>query len=913
MSPAEDIIKLISEHGTRKKYIDPELKKRAWFKKYIKEEVNSVKSDFKNTNFVLFEGTVAEGDRFIDYVLLAEDNSPLAIIEAKKYSRDPKQGRIQARTYAKDIEKQVGYKIPIFLTNGRIWEYIDQHGGERRVSGPFTQEDLHRKRELFKNERDPSKIKINTKIVDRPKSILNVRRLSEHFAQGYRSALIEMATGTGKTRVAMALIDLLRNANLVRNVLFIVDRVSLADQASEEGFKKFFTEPPWELHRKGFSDTARFYATTVQTLMGKGKNGMFERFSPGFFDLIIFDEAHRSYYDKNNLIHQYFDAIKIGLTATPRKHESKNTYNLFDCINGKPTVEYSYDNAVIDKVLVPYTAQIIETKILSLGIEGSKLTADLKDQLRVQEENPETTQFTGAQYAKVFMDDKTNELIVREFMNRCYKSNEGLPCKSIFFCAGQKHAERVKKIFDKLFPKLGNHVQVIHSALHRAADELRRFRLNSEPRIALSVGMLDTGVDIPEVCNLVFVKPVFSHIRFWQMVGRGTRSLQACKHPEWLFDRDKKEFIIFDFMIGGHSNIIYHKFKKTKEKEAGRDVITQIFKNRVSLLKKALSNAQKKIIFNKIIEDISALGEESFILRDKLPTIKKIKKSFDLDKYIKELEGEIAPLMILNQGTNPTVSSFILQVEKLFRYILDDNSAKIDKITEYVQEMLENILQKESLSEIKAKKREILKVLQEEYWEDLTFEDVEFIIKELAPLIRHYEKQRKRWIEINAPDIILNEAEIKHEIKEDPKFKELIEKNPLIKKIEKGEGIISKELLDLEKQLCELNPSYTIENVQKSLKTDFLEFIHEIIGLTHEYDPKEIIEREFDKFMKDHNHYNSRQLEFLELLKKVFAERKKIELKDLAEEPLSNLDPLGIFQEEELKVIVEMCNKIKMK
>ncbi len=354
---------------------------------------------------------------------------------------------------------------------------------------------------------------------------------------------------------------------------------------------------------------------------------LFEKFSPGFFDLIVFDEAHRSIYDKNNLINQYFDAIKIGLTATPREHETKNTYELFECLQNKPAVDYSYDEAVQDKVLVPYNAEIIDTKVLSLGIKAGELTKSLRDQIRRQEENPDYVEYTGAQFDRVFMDDKTNELIIREFMNLCYKSDEGKPCKSIFFCASRRHAQHMKDIFGKLFPNLSGDVQVITSNMDRAEDEVLRFQLQSEPRIALSVGMLDTGVDVPEVCNLVFVKPVFSHIRFWQMVGRGTRNLDACKHPEWLPGRDKKAFKIFDFKIGSHSNIKYHEFKVSEVRKPQLDVISRIFENRIELLRKQLDENQKKMVSDKIMGPIESLDKESFIVREKLPVIYEIEKN----------------------------------------------------------------------------------------------------------------------------------------------------------------------------------------------------------------------------------------------------------------------------------------------
>ena len=903
----------LSEKITREKYIDPELKKRGWLKKYLKEEVNSVKSDFVNKQFIFHDGRPEKKvDRFIDYLLLDEDYSILSLIEAKRFSQDQEKGRIQARTYAKDIEKQTGKKIPIFLTNGRKWVFIDEEGIERKVSGPFSQEDLKRRGNLFSNKRNPKDVKISSRIVDRPRSVQIVRELSEHFSEGNRKALIHMATGTGKTRVAMAIIDLLINANIVRNVLFLADRVALVNQAESSGFQQFFTEPVVDL-RKGFSQTGRLYVSTVQTLMGGNPKRLVDRFSPGFFDLIIFDEAHRSYYDKNNYINEFFDAIKIGLTATPREHETKNTYDMFSCDRGKPTVEYSYDEAVLDKVLVPYKAEIIETERLSLGIKGAELSNELKDQLRRQELNPEETEFTGSQFDRVFMDDKVNELIVREFMNTCYKSDEGKPCKSIFFCASQRHAKHLKKIFGKAFPILSNDIQVITSEMYRSEDEVKRFQLESEPRIALSVGMLDTGVDVPEVCNLVFVKPVYSPIRFWQMIGRGTRNLNACKHPEWLPIREKNDFLIFDFTIGGHSNIKYHEFTVSQERSSTKDVITRIFENRVKLLEKALDDSQKRLISDKIIASIDELDENSFIVREKLPTLEKIKgESFNLEKYVKELFEEIMPLMIFKQGENVNISSFIFQTEKLFDYVLDRNLEKIDQVRIYVTEMCENILQRDNLTEIKENRDEIIRVLQEEFWEELTFNDVEFLVIVIAPLMKYYEPNPKKVIQIDAPDVVLVREKYEKEVKEDEELKEFLKNNPLVKKIKDG-GITAHELLELELQLSSLRPGLTIENIQKYQKTDFLLFLREIIGLTYEYDPKELIERRFDEYITNNTEYNSKQLEFLRLLKKVFAERKHIEITDLANPPLSEEHPLDYFQIEDLKSIIKKCNQIKMK
>lgn len=550
------------------------------------------------------------------------------------------------------------------------------------------------------------------------------------------------------------------------------------------------------------------YVSTVQTLRSGKTKKFFEVFSPGFFDLIIFDDAHRSIYDPNRLIHKYFDAVKIGLTATPSTAEDRNTFELFDCIDNKPIVEYSYDEAIRDGVLVPYNAEMIDTKILSLGIEGASITRQLQDQLRKQEEDPNYILLPGSSFAKVFMDDKTNELVVREFMKRCYKSDEGKPAKTIFFCANIPHAKHIKRMFNQLFPAMGNDVQIIVSEIYRYTDKISRFKLDSEPRIALSVGVLDTGVDIPEVCNLVFVKPVFSKMRFWQMLGRGTRNLSACKHKEWLPNGEKDDFLIMDFNIGGHSNIKLHNLEEAKERKAGTDTRTRIFLNRVELLKKRLDSKQEEFIETKIIDDVDSLDKDSFIVREKLPIIesildtarktsdkmlvaedaakygvkveKRVQKTFNLKDYIDELKNDVAPLISLNPGKNPVVSSFILQVEMLFKYILDDDKEKINEMGEYVKKKMENILQKDNLEAVQEKRDDILMVFQENFWDELTFEDVEFIIVVLAPLMAYYEKRPKTMLQVDAPDLILKVEEFKKEVKEDEELKMFFGTNALI-------------------------------------------------------------------------------------------------------------------------------------
>jgi len=913
----------LSEKETREQIIDPILERVGWSKEYVKEEINPVKSNFITKDFSFDRDKIERGtDMFIDYLLLAEDNSPAAIVEAKRTFVSVEKGEIQARTYRAEIEKQIGKKIPIFLTNGEKWYYIDVKDRRREVPLPFNQEDLHRRAHQAEREKNPTKMKINSKIVDRVRSLEAVKVVLEHLEGGHREALINMATGTGKTRVAMAIIDALMRSNYVRNVLFVVDRISLANQAKESGFKEFFPgEPVCELNVEGYFGSARLYVSTVQTLMSemKPRGRFYEKFGTGAFDLIVYDEAHRSYYDRNNDVLKYFDAIKLGLTATPRKDKEggRDTFELFGCGN-EPTYKYDYDSAVGDDVLAPYSAEVIETKVLSLGIEGKKLNKELRFQLEKQKEMPEEFQTPGARFEKLFTDAKTNELIVREFMERCYMTDDIIPCKTIFFCASVKHAESLKSIFDKCYPNLAREVRVITSDKARYMDEVRRFKKNSTPRIALSVGVLDTGVDIPEIMNLVFVKPVFSYIRFWQMLGRGTRNLSSCKHKDWLphpEDIAKKDnFLILDFMFGDHSNVSFHELDRTREKAKGIDAKTRIFLEQVDMLERGLEEEEKLVIEKEIRKAVKSIDADSPFVLEKKGMIKKVVlKKFDLKEHVRELREEIAPLLIYSKSENSKVYSFISKCVKLFDAIKEDDKDKIGKIEEILKERVNNVWETQ-LEVVKEKEDDIKKVLGDEFWEEMTFEDVDFLIREISSLMIYYEKDRKKMLRIDAPDVVLNVEKIEMKVKENPDFEYFLNSSSLMKKIKEEKGVTSVELLEIERKLTSLNPAWTIENIQNIRKVDFILFLRGLFNITDLPDPEEMIKNEFDKFVMERNeHYNSEQLKFLRLLKQVFVRTKHIELRDFARHPLTEERPLDKFNKEQLVEIVDRCNGLRWK
>ncbi len=909
----------LSERDTREKLIDGALYEDGWKEEDIRREVNSVKSDFKTKQYNSKKGEGKEEGRFIDYVLLALDKSVLAIIEAKRFSLDTEKGSIQATTYQKDIESQTGISVPVFLTNGKKWYLKEKGYPTREISGPLTQQDLQRRMQLSRDRQLLSNIGVSPKILDRSKNVEIVKQVLNHLEKGNRNALINMATGTGKTRVAMALVEALIRANYVRNVLFVVDRISLGKQAFGAFDNFLHGEPRTLLNEEGdFDMDRRLYVSTVQTLMAKDeKTGhKFQKFSPGFFDLIIFDEAHRSYYDRQNLVAKYFDAIRIGLTATPSKSEEKNTYDLFDCPRGNPTVKYDYDEAVRDGVLVPYEAQIVSTEVLELGIDGMKLDNELKTALIKQDEDPEHFQVSGARFAKYFTDRKTNELIVQEFMNRCYKTEDDKPCKTIFFCSSVKHAEELKKVFGSLYPNLSEDVEVIVSDKQRYMDEVERFKKDSSPRIALSVGVLDTGVDIPEIMNLVFVTPVFSHIRFWQMLGRGTRSLSACKHRGWLPLSDgvhvKDDFRILDFKFSDFSNVKEHQIEPADKSKISEDMKVKIFNKEVELLKKKLSKEEKEIIENRIIMDVKKINPNSFIVKPKAEIIKKVvSRKFDLQVYIKELQNDIANLMKFTEFGDGRVQTFISHCVDLFGYVKEGDIEAIAEEQDFLLERIENIWSS-NLQVIRAKHKEIMKIMQPVFWKELTFADIEFMIREIAPLMRYYESERKKIIRIDAKDYTRNVEDFKMQVKEDPNT-EYLKNSSLFKKMVK-EGVSWKELFEIEKKLTELNCAWTIDYIQNVRKIDFVVFLRNMLDLKDLPDPQEMIKNEFEKIIIERNEgYNAEQIRFLRLLEKFFAFNKHLTPKDLTTYPLADENPLDKFSSDQLKQVIKEVEGIRIR
>jgi len=547
-------LSLEKESETRKR-IDKRLLQAGWDTEdnsLVKQEVDTKNSDFKKKDYKTRKDTISstEEKAYADYVLLDSNGSPLAVIEAKRTSKDSRLGQAQAEGYAKDIKDQTDSEILIYYTNGiDIWFWNKGHENPRKVLGFHSSEDLERILYQNQNKKSFSEVKIREEIINRPYQIEAVTRVSDGIEnKGKRKFLIVQATGTGKTRVAMGIIDRMLKARRAQRILFLVDRDELRTQAFDENIVKFFpSEAKQKIFSKKVDTNSRIYVSTLQTM-----ENVFKEFSVGFFDLIISDEAHRSIFNKFKNIFQYFDAIQIGLTATPAKMIGRKTYEEFDCETDVPTSLFSYEDAVNSKprYLVPFKAFPVQTHFQTEGIRPSDIPDEEKIRLLAEEGIEEhELNFEGTDIERKVSVTGTNKAWIKEFMENCQIDEAGLPCKTIIFPTSIKHGRTILEEFEKMYPQFkGEMVKLISSDDSKAKNLVKQFKKNSLPRIAISVGILDTGVDVPEVCNLVFARPTRSKIRFWQMIGRGTRHESVCENKEWLPVGGKKFFTIFDYM-----------------------------------------------------------------------------------------------------------------------------------------------------------------------------------------------------------------------------------------------------------------------------------------------------------------------------------------------------------------------------
>jgi type I restriction enzyme R subunit len=732
----------ISEFRTRKKYIDVDLKLLGWiFGDDVREEVE------------LYGMPNHEEKGYADYVLYGKDGLPLAIIEAKRTSKDPKIGTHQAKLYADCLEKMTGRRPMMFTTNGfetNLWD--DVTSPQRKVSGIFSKADLEKLMNRRSERKVLDEVPIDDKITDRYYQKEAIRAVCESITTGHRRALLVMATGTGKTRTASSLTDVLSRGGYVTNSLFLADRTALVKQAKDD-FKNYLPDMSLcNLLSNKDDKTACIVFSTYPTMLNaidKAKSDDGKRlFTPAHFDLIVVDEAHRSIFKKYRTIFEYFDGIIVGLTATPKTEVDRNTYDFFEMESGVPTYAYAYETAVeIDHVLVPYHNIEITTKFLEQGITYDELSVE--DKARYEEdftdEDGAMPDFIPSPAVNEFIfNQATVDRVLEDLMTKGIKVAGGDRLgKTIIFAQNKKHAQYIIDRFNKLYPQYnGSFAKRIISDDSYAQSIIDDFKVASkEPYIAVSVDMLDTGIDVPEIVNLVFFKRIRSKTKFWQMIGRGTR---LCKN---LFGdgEDKTRFVIFDYLGN------FEFFRQHKEGLLGNETQSlseAIFAKRVRLIHHMQQSffidepyqTIRTDLIKTVLQQINALNHDLISVKMQLQYIEKYKSvdAFvclsDLDKH--KLITYLAPIVYMDDTDefakrfdNFMYGLMIAQMEGLPQF----NKGKKQLI-----DVSANLLKRATIPQIKEKLVFINTIGTDQFWQSsdlLNFEKVRIELRSLIKFI----------------------------------------------------------------------------------------------------------------------------------------------------------------------------------
>ena len=650
----------LSEFKTRKIYIDVDLKLMGW--KFTGPDAD-VQEEYRVEDMAGVPGQPG----FCDYVLFGKDGLPLAVVEAKRTSKDPNIGRKQAVLYADCLERKFGRRPMMFTTNGfETYFWDDRTAPQRKVSGIFSKDDLQKLMNRRTERMDLMGVSIDDKITDRYYQKEAIRAVCEQITQGFRKHLLVMATGTGKTRTASSLTDVLSRGKWVTNILFLADRTALVKQAKDD-FKNYLPDMSLcNLCSNKDDRNARIVFSTYPTILNaiddtKSKDGR-QLFTPAHFDLIIIDESHRSIFKKYRAIFEYFDAFMVGLTATPKTDVDRNTYDFFEMEHGVPTYAYDYETAVQqDHVLVPYYNYEVKTRFLEEGISYDDLSEEDKE--RYEDDFIEDGQLPdfipSAALNKFVFNETTVDIVLQDLMDRGIKVAGGDRLgKTILFAQNKRHAEFILERFNKLYPQYrGSFAQRVICDDAYAQTIIDDFKQpEKEPHIAVSVDMMDTGIDVPECVNLVFFKKVRSKAKFWQMIGRGTRLCKglACVDQIDGTYTDKRRFLIFDY-CGNFEYFRQHKegYETRETKTLSENIFGKQIKIAMALQESAFAGedyqAWRKEIVNTCHRQILALSPDLIAVKLRMKSVEKYKKPESLVSISEGDKGElltqIAPLV----------------------------------------------------------------------------------------------------------------------------------------------------------------------------------------------------------------------------------------------------------------------------
>ena len=918
-----------SEAETRDYFIDLLLKESGWA---LDQE--------RDREFPVTGMPNEAGEGFVDYVLWGDDGLPLAVVEAKRTKRDARVGEHQAKLYADCLEKQFGRRPVIFTSNGyEHWIWDDENYPPRPVQGFYKKDELELLIQRRTTRKSLAEAPINEAIVERFYQTRAIRRIGEAFEKDHeRKALVVMATGAGKTRTVIALADLLMRCNWAKRILFLADRVALVKQAVN-AFKAHLPDSsPVNLVTEKDAE-GRVFVSTYPTMMGliDETNDGQRRFGSGHFDLIIIDEAHRSVFQKYRAIFDYFDALLVGLTATPKDEVSRNTYSLFELENGVPTDVYSLEDAVKDRFLVPPKAVSVPLKFQREGITYDKLSEEEKEQwdaVEWDEEGNTPARVEAEEVNKWLFNKDTVDKVLEHLMTHGQKVAGGDRLgKTIIFAKNQAHADFIGERFNANYPHYrGEFARVITFKTEYAQDLIDKFSIKDHaPHIAISVDMLDTGIDVPEVVNVVFFKLVRSKTKFWQMLGRGTRLCPDLFGP----GKDKECFYIFDYC----QNLEFFSANpETTEGALGASLGKRLFTTRLELIAEldkeigetAVSHEGNSAIEELRLETAGLLHDEvkgmnldNFVVRPRRRLIERYSNaeawgSLTPDS-LSELAHQVAGLPSEIETDEEEAKRFDLLILNLQLAVLKSSQGFV-RLRDQVIAFAGLLEEKASIPMVREHMELIQEIQSDEYWEDVTLPMLDQVRKRLRLLIKLIDKKSRKPIYTDFEDEIGEESPVELPGFQSPESYERFrtkvrqflkehEDHLSIHKLRSNEPLTAMDLNELERMLSESGIASPADLAKAKNESHGLGlFVRSLVGMN-----RQAAKNALNSFLSGRP-LSANQIEFLDEVVNHLTEQGYMDASRLYESPYTNFSPLGVegmFASPQVEELISILDEVK--